>query len=321
MSFKLYDTLNVPRNCSIDELKKAYKKLAIEHHPDKGGDADKFKEISNAYSILSDPEKKAKYDHFGDESDNMQANIFEHMFGGREQHRERKRRTVVHTIQITNKEAYYGELKTLKIMLTKKCMDCLQMCQMCQGQGQINELHRMGPFTTMSSRPCHKCNGMGKCISGKSGCVICKGNGEYQEERKIEITIPVGVENGKQIIIEGCGEQAQVSNEIAGDLILEISIIPDPIFERQGLDLIYRQTVSFRESILGKILNVPLYDGLHTTDIAEHGIIEPNKKYIIKGKGMKTGNLILIFQVKYPSPSLSIECKNEFESLFNKFRL
>lgn len=311
----LYEVLNVSRNCSIDDLKKAYKKLAFEHHPDKGGDANKFKEINNAYSILSNPEERAKYD-------NPTQNIFEHMFGSsREYSFNRKCRTVIHIIQITNKEAYYGDMKVLKIMLSKKCMQCTQLCNQCQGKGQINELQRMGPFATMTSRPCNKCNGTGQCIVGKPSCEICKGNGEYQEERKIEITIPVGVENGKQIVIEGCGEQIQSPTDVPGDLILEIKIIPDLIFERKGLDLIYRQTITFRESILGKTLNVPLYDGLYTLDISELGIIEPNKKYEIKGKGMKNGNLILLFQVKYPSVPLSIECKNEFGSLFTKFVL
>jgi molecular chaperone DnaJ len=248
-------------------------------------------------------------------------NIFEHMFGAREQTFTKKRRTVVHSIQITNKEAYYGDTKTLKIMLSKKCMTCIQLCQLCQGQGQINELQRMGPFATMTSRTCNKCSGMGQCIVGRPSCNICKGRGEYQEERKIEVTIPMSVENGKQIVIEGCGEQMQSPNDVAGDLILEIKIIPDPIFERKGLDLIYRQTITFKESILGKTLNVPLYDGLYTFDIAEFGIIEPNKKYEIKGKGMKNGDLILLFQVKYPTSQLTIECKNDFRSLFTKFIL
>jgi DnaJ-class molecular chaperone len=314
----LYDILQVPQNCSPDELKKAYKKLAITHHPDKGGDATKFKEINNAYSILSDPEKRAKYDRYGDAE--AEPNIFDQMFGfGRQEERERKRRTVVHTIQITNKEAYYGEIKNLKIVLNKKCMSCIALCQLCQGQGQINELHRMGPFTTMSSRPCNKCCGSGQCVNASNTCSTCKGKGEYQEERKIEVAIPASVDSGKQIFVEGCGEQAQTPNEIAGDLLLEIKVIPDPIFERNGLDLIYKQTISFRDSVLGKTLNIPLYDGLYTMDIAELGIIEPNKKYIIKGKGMKNGNLLLVFTIKYPRSVISNECKNEFEKFFMKY--
>lgn len=309
MSSDLYNVLNVSPNCTLDELKKAYKKLAIEHHPDKGGDANKFKEISHAYSILSDPEKRAEYE-------NKSTNMFEYMFSSRQ-----KRRTVVHIIQITNKEAYYGEIKTLKIMLAKKCMTCCQTCVLCQGQGCINELQRIGPFATMTSRTCTKCGGCGKYIIGNPTCGTCKGKGEYQEERRIDITIPVGVENGKQILVEGCGEQVQSPNDIAGDLILQIKILPDPIFERSGLDLIYRQTITFREAILGKTLNVPLYDGLYTIDIAELGIIEPNKRYEIKDKGMKNGNLILLFQVKYPNVPLSVECKNEFSALFSKFQL
>ena len=312
MNSHLYDILNVSPNCSMDELKKAYKKLAFEHHPDKGGDANKFKEINNAYSILSDPEKRAA-------NQNPGINIFEHMFGQHHHMFNRKRRTILHAIQITNKEAYYGDVKTLKIMLAKKCMTCIQMCDLCQGQGQINELQRMGPFATMTSRPCHKCSGVGQCIVGKASCSICKGKGEYQDERKIEIVIPESVENGKQIIIEGYGEQVQSPHDVPGDLVLEIKIIPDPIFERKGVDLVYRQTLTFKESILGKTLNIPLYDGLYTFDVSELGIIEPNKQYEIKGKGMKNGNLILLFQVKYPLVPLTNECKNEFGALFSKF--
>lgn len=302
MDANLYDVLNLTSNCSIEEIKKNYKKLAVEHHPDKGGDANKFKEISNAYSILSDPQKRAEYD-----SPN---NMFQQQC-----------RNVVHFIQITNKEAYYGEIKTLKIMLAKKCMSCCKICQICQGQGQINHLQRIGPFTTMTSRTCDRCNGSGKCVIGKSSCSICKGHGDYQEEKRVEIVIPVSVENGKHIIIKGCGEQIQTPNDIPGDLIIQVKIIPDPIFERNGLDLIYRQTITFKDSILGKTLNVPLYDGVYTVDISELGIIEPNKRYEIKGKGMKNGNLILLFQVKYPLVPLTIECKNVFNALFEKYLL
>jgi DnaJ-class molecular chaperone len=315
----LYDILQVSQNCTPEELKKAYKKLAILHHPDKGGDAVKFKEINNAYSILSDPEKRSKYDRYGDAE--AEPNIFEQMFGfgSCPEPREKKRRTIIHTIQITNKEAYYGEIKNLKIVLNKKCMTCVAMCQVCQGQGQINELHRMGPFTTMSSRPCNQCGGSGQCVRGNIRCNTCYGKGEYQEEKKIEINIPSGVDSGKQIFIEGCGEQPHSQNEIAGDLIIEIKVIPDPIFERKGLDLIYKQTITFRDALLGKTLNIPLYNGLHTMDIAEFGVIEPNKDYIINGKGMKGGNLILRFIVKYPRKEISSECKKEFEEIFRKY--
>lgn len=302
MDTNLYNVLNLSPNCSIEEIKKNYKKLAVEHHPDKGGEENKFKEISNAYSILSDPQKRAEYD----------SHVVMY---------QKRCRNVVHVIQITNKEAYYGEIKTLKVMLAKKCMTCCQMCQMCQGQGQINHLQRIGPFTTMSTHTCDRCNGSGKCVVGKPSCSICKGKGEYQDERRVEIVIPVSVENGKQIIVQGYGEQIQAPHDIPGDLILQIRIIPDPIFERNGLDLIYRQTITFKDSILGKTLNVPLYDGLYTMDIAELGIIEPNKRYEIKGKGMKTGNLILLFQVKYPTVPLTIECKNEFDALFKRYAL
>lgn len=353
MGYKLYDILGVPRNCSQDDLKKAYRKLAIQHHPDKGGDSEKFKEISHAYDVLSDEEKRRQYDQLGDEGYQQMGaggggahfdpqSIFEQFFGGgghpffgghdpfgfggpprRPQHR--KCRTIQHVIQISNHDAYFGVHKTLRVTLNKKCLKCLETCFTCQGQGQITEMTRMGPFTSMATRPCHTCKGTGNISKGKSGCTDCKGKGDYKEEVKIDLHIPKGVSTGHQAIFKNYGEQPQQQGDIAGDLIFEILVQQDPQFERKGMDLFYKQTITFKESVIGKVITIPHYEGIIELNIHEFGIIQPNISYTIPKKGMKsdkeTGNLVLVFQVEYPKQKLEEIAKQEIEEVFKKYHL
>jgi molecular chaperone DnaJ len=180
-------------------------------------------------------------------------------------------------------------------------------------------MQRMGPFTTMVTQPCHLCQGCGKISSNNSSCSCCKGKGDFTEEKIIELKIPMGVEMGHNIVFNGLGEQPQLENDIPGDLIFEVFVQPDPSFERSGLDLIYKSSLTFQESILGKKISIPHYDETFDIDIGEYGIIQTNKSYIIQNKGMKTthkkGNLILKFNITYPSTVLSQDLKNKLEPL------
>ena len=345
MGHKLYNILGVSKDASVEELKKAYRKLAISHHPDKGGDADKFKEISNAYSVLSDPEKKQLYDNVGDEGFENGANnggginpndIFDQLFGQNRgmhnmfgfrqetQHQERKCRNVQHVVQLSNKEAFFGGCKSLKVTIHKKCMSCIEMCQTCQGQGQINEIQRMGPFTNVFSRTCDKCAGSGQQTKiGVASCGFCAGKGEYVEEKKVELVIPVGVASGFQIVFKEMGEQPQRPNEVAGDLIFEMLVALDYVFTRNDLDLIYNVTLTFLEAFVGKEITVPLYDGAFLFNTNTFGIIEPDKQYRISGRGMKTdktkGDLVVVFKVIYPNKSvLTTECINDVSEVMKK---
>lgn len=344
MGHKFYDILGIPKNASKDDIKKAYKKMAVQHHPDKGGDPEQFKEISNAYQILSDDDKKNRYDQLGDEGfenipDGMSGGIdprsvFEQFFGGhpffggdpfmRAHHENvrRRARNVQHVIQISNQEAYFGLNKTLRISIQKKCFKCSINCHNCQGKGTVNTIQRMGPFTTMVTQPCHICNGTGKINKNNPDCPDCKGKGDYIEERIIELKIPMGVEMGHPIVFQGMGEQAQTENDIPGDLIFEIFVQPDSNFERNGLDLIYKTTLSFQESILGKNINIPHYSGVLSVNSSQFGIIQPNKDYIIHDKGMKTnqrtGHLIIRFSIQYPSQPLSEDAKNKLRPILDE---
>lgn len=352
MGYKLYDLLGISKSSSIDDIKKAYKKLAVQHHPDKGGDPEKFKEIANAYQILSDEEQRKRYDMLGDEqfekSGNMQTNVdpsaifeqffgrggfdpFAHMFGGspfgfQQQSSRggpRKCRNVRHVIHISNKDAYFGCDKHIKITLQKKCLNCLESCNACQGRGEITEMQRMGPFTSMMTRPCGQCQGSGQTPKAKQNCITCKGTCEIREEKIIDMTIPKGVETGNQILVSGFGEQAQQPGDIPGDLIFEILVQPDKAFERRGLDLVHRITIDFKESIIGKMVMIPHYEGEYELNTSNFGILQPNKEYSIPDKGMQKdkqkGKLILVFDINYPKKILSEQNKTYFREAFKNY--
>ena len=173
----------------------------------------------------------------------------------------------------------------------------------------------------MVTQPCHICQGTGKVSGNNASCSSCKGKGDYIEEKIIELQIPKGVAMGHQIKFDGLGEQPHLENDLPGDLIFEIFVQPDPMFERDGLDLIYKQKISFKDSMIGKKIQIPHYEEMLTIDIAEFGIIQPNKNYLIPNKGMesngKSGHLVLKFTIDYPTKPLSEEMKKQLENLFN----
>ena len=351
MTYKLYEILNVSKDASIDEIKKAFKKLAVKYHPDKGGDEEKFKELAKAYEVLSDNDKRQQYDQLGDEGYEQMSNgggganvdphsIFEQFFGnghpfggssffghpfmngGRGNPNVRKKaRTIQHIISITNKEAFFGMNKIIKITINKKCFKCLNTCTNCQGRGQINNMKRMGPFTHIEQHPCHVCNASGKISSNNTKCSTCSGNGHFSEEKIVEIKIPKGVNTGHVIMIEGLGEQPVNEQDIAGDLKFEILVKPDHLFERDNLNLTYKPDITFEESIIGKVIKIPHYEGDIEIDISKYGIIQPNKKYTIREKGMQynnsKGNLIIHFNIKYPSNVLSEDIKNKLQTILS----
>jgi len=167
------------------------------------------------------------------------------------------------------------------------------------------------------------CNGSGSCVKGKRDCSECRGKGEYSEDKKVELTIPMGVETGATVLIAGFGEQPQQPNDVPGDLLFEFLVQMDPVFERKELDLTYRSTITFMESIVGKEIEVPMYDGPVRVDTATLGVIQPNKVYTIPGKGMKTeggkrGALHLIFKVTYPGV-LKKEAREEIGTVLGKW--
>lgn len=341
MTHKYYDLLGVPQSSSKDDIKKAYKKLAIQMHPDKGGDPEQFKEISHAYSVLSDDEKRSQYDQLGDEGfenggghAHMDPNdIFEQFFGGMgggfpfgfNMHMgpsgPQKKNSHVHDLNISLEDAYNGIHKSVRVTITKLCPQCRDVCHSCQGKGHIMDMRRMGFFTQMIQRPCDACQASGFVAKGKSSCGECTGSGTLKEDHKLDINIPANVESGHTIIFRGLGEQPNNPGELPGDLVFRVNVQNHPHFVRQGNDLVYTDTISLKETLCGKSIHIEHFSGPIDIDTAEFGVVQPNKPYIVKGKGMKGGNLLLLFNVQYPDKKLSSTERDDVRVALEKISL
>lgn len=340
MSYKLYEILGIDKNASEQDIKKAYKKLAFEYHPDKNkGNStaeEKFKEISNAYEILSNENEKRKYDQLGDQNYNnggnggeqeSHADIFERFFGGKmghpfanhfehhfnfnnfgEQHNEQKKcKSFSQTLNMSLEEVYDGINKNIKISVTKFCTKCVKQCDNCNGRGIVNQVKHMGMFTQMYTGSCDKCGGSGHITLSKKNCTECNGNGCYEKEQHAHLTIPPGVDNGFKTIFPDLGEQPKSTNQRPGDLILEINILDHKIFTRKGNDLYYKCELSFIESVIGKDIEIPLFKEVLKLNTSVFGVISNGKNYTIEDKGMplmnsntKKGNLYIQFSINYP---------------------
>ena len=320
-----YSILGVSKNATEDEIKKAYRKGALMYHPDKtNGDDTKFKELSDAYSILSDSQKKQMYDSGKDPNNNMNTHfhqefnhhdIFQQFFGGNPfepQVRQTKRGNFTHIINITLKDAHIGISKTLKVNVKKVCFDCKIKCKTCNGTRLMN--FQNGPF--IMKQHCNACS-TGYHNNYNANCSYCKGLFEKTEEKMCKIDIPKCVGNGNVIVIEGLGEQIHRQNEIPGDLHFKINIIGDSNFTRLNNNLIYQVPITFKESIIGKSITIPHFDGDINMITDGFGVINPNKTYSLKGKGLggenAGGDLILNFQITYPIGLYSKDTIEQFK--------
>jgi len=354
MTHKLYEAIGLSKGASKDDIKKAYKKLAVQYHPDKGGDPEKFKDISNAYSILSDDDKRAHYDAVGDEGwangagngqngfdMNTAQNIFEHMFGGggggagfpfefafggghggRARSGPAKCPDRHHVMRMSLRDAYFGFKKNLKVTVQSPCKECMENCNTCQGMGKITDMHRMGVFTQMMTRSCPTCQGKGLVSKNRPDCKTCQGNINVTKEHILDLNIPPGVETGHQMRFPGLGEQALRDNEVNGDLIIELLVAPDTVFQRHGNDLEMECPISFADSILGKTIQVPHFKEPFDIHTSTFGILQADKRYVVQGKGMKErSNLYIKFKIQYPERCLNAEERKKLRSAFESVGL
>ena len=302
----MYDVLGLTRDATADDIKKAHRKLAREHHPDKGGDPDKFKKVQEAYEVLSDPEKRQNFDRFGTPDAPPQGpnpnDIFAQMFGGGGNpfgfspgHRGPVRRADHHhELKITLEDAYRGLTRTFKVTLTKPCFACRSQCPQCHGRG--THMVQMGPMSF--GQPCQPCGGQG---GGSSGCHECNFKKKKHEPLNLELKIPAGVEDGATIVAGGMGEQPLKPDEEPGDLIFHIKIQDHPELMRQGKDLVWSTRISFTDSVNGKVLQVPHFDGSIQINTSDWGVLDPREDYIIPGKGFVPGGKLRVsFNVIYP---------------------
>lgn len=300
----LYKILGLNKTASQDEIKNAYKKLAIKNHPDKGGDEKTFQNISNAYNILSDPKKKQEYDNGGQQGHRFNGNhddIFAHFFGarrGQQRNEEHKCNDILKSYKISLKDAFTGLKRTLKIKLKAYNHEKTTECENCNGKGRIKNIRNLGIMTQVFESQCNTCNGVGY------------GNLEeasYEIEKTIELVIPKGIQNNHKICIDECGEQPKVKNKKAGNLIFNIEIQENDVFKRENNNLHTKMKIDFISSICGANVKFNIMDEeMLNFNTSEFGIVYPNKKYEFKNKGMpiqrsnNRGNLYLEFEIDYP---------------------
>jgi molecular chaperone DnaJ len=307
-----YDVLGVTKSASKEEIKKAYRKLALKHHPDKNkGDKsseEKFKEASSAYHILSDEKRKANYDQFGHAAfegaggsgqgfggfdTSSFSDIFEDFFGdfgGENSQRRTNNRgnDLRYDVNISLEEAYKGLEKNVKYTTYKKCSSCSGSgaakgskpikCSYCSGKGKVRT--NQGFFTIQQT--CPQCGGYGESIGDP--CKSCNGNGKNQGNENVTVKIPKGVDDGTRIRLSGKGEAGSTGG-LSGDLYLFISIDNHNIFKRSEENLYYELPISFSDASLGTTVEVPSIDGgkskIKIPSGTQHG-----KQFRLKGKGM-----------------------------------
>lgn len=336
MSHSFYSLLDISQSASAEDIKRAYKKAALKHHPDKGGDEAHFQNIQAAYEVLKDDEKRRIYNQLGDEGwkqheqqshqppQQNPMHMFNQFFnfGHHQQQQQqpqiRRRSDHTHEISISLRDAFTGMRKNLNINVAKRCFRCLITCQNCKGTGQITQFMQQGPFTLQNTIPCQTCNGQGmsRAKSTSIECSSCNGKGEYHEPHAAELVIPAGAPNGFRIRFPGKGEQQmKETGEEPGDLHIIINITPHETLRREGADLIYTHSIKWRDSVVGTEITIPTIDNEPLIiKTAEFGILQPNLQYRVRGRGMPTqdsvrGDLVIVFTIVYPSQPLAEEIR------------
>lgn len=290
-----YEVLGVSKSASDSELKSAYRKLAKKYHPDMNpGDKEaeaKFKEASEAYSVLSDPDKRRQYDQFGHaafeggagggaggfdfngmDMGDIFGDIFGDFFGGGRSRAQNngpmKGQNLHHTIRITFEEACFGTEKELDLPLQDECESCHgtgakagttpETCSKCGGKGQVVYSQQSLFGMVRNVQTCPDCRGTGKIIRDK--CPDCHGSGYITRKRKISVTVPAGIDNGQSIRIREKGDPG-VNGGPRGDLLVEVAVSRHPIFQRQGIDIYSSAPITFAQAALGGDVRIKTVDG------------------------------------------------------------
>ena len=320
MSKYFYKTLGIDKKATDDDIKKAYRKLAMQYHPDQNkGSAEaeaKFKEISEAYDILKDEQKRAAYDKFGSAAFEGGmgggpggggfnpgdfgagfsgfTDIFEDMFGdfmgkrGGANGAQARGNNVQYTMEITLEDAFKGKEEKIKLHLNETCDVCkgsgadggggITKCETCAGQGRVRQ--QQGFFTI--ERTCPTCGGQGQII--KNPCKKCNGSGQTRKEKNLSVKIPPGIEHGRRIRLAGEGE-AGLRGAPSGDLYVAIAVKPHKFFKRDGANLYGRVPVTMGKAALGGDVEVPIIEGSRTKLKIPAGT-QTGQQFRLKGKGM-----------------------------------
>jgi len=314
-----YDILGVTKESTSAQIKKAYRKLAIKNHPDKGGDPEKFKKISVAYDTLSDPEKKELYDKYGKEGVEQGGggarnadDIFSMFFGGgggggrSRQRGPKKGKDVVHPLKVSLEDIYNGKVVKISVnrqrMKYPKGMDkdkAVQTCPQCDGRGFVIQVRRMGPMIQQVQAACPKCGGTGK--------IVAKGVKQVKERKILEVPIDKGVKNGRKVKFDG--ESDEHPGLLPGDVIFVVQEKAHSRFKRKGADLLMSKEINLCESLCGTKFIVKQLDGRELLISTEPGkVIKPGEIMCVEDEGMPyegnpytKGKLFIAFDVKFPT--------------------
>ncbi len=335
-----YEVLGLDKSADADTIKKAYRKLAKKYHPDMNPDdktaEEKFKEVNEAYEVLSDAEKKKLYDQYGHDGldpnfgaggfgggfggfggmDFDMGDIFSSFFGGGGGGSTRRRgpargSDIGARIMVSFEEAAFGCKKDVSFTRVDKCDDCdgsgakngshPETCSQCGGSGQVRVQQRTPLGIMQTTRTCDKCQGKGTVI--KDPCTKCGGTGTQRKNKKLEVSIPAGIDNMQRVVLRGQGNVGQ-NGGTAGDLIVEVGIRPHPIFERDGYNIYCEVPVSFAEAALGADIKVPTLEGDYNYKLPEG--TQTGTTITLRGKGIQylnsraKGDLIFTVVVEVP---------------------
>jgi len=320
-----YTLLGVEKNAEEAEIRRNYKKLALKHHPDRGGDPEKFKEIQGAYDVLVDPEKRKIYDQVGkeglesgDSGGGGGDDILSHFFGGggRRERGPTKTEDIVHTIKASLEDMYNGKTARLAINRNKPCPDCEgrggkvgceRDCSDCNGRGIKVSLRQIGPgMVQQMQTTCPGCKGAGKVITERDKCRSCSGSKVYKDKKVLEVNIEKGMKNGQKIKFSG--EADETPGSIPGDVVIVLQEKEHDVFKRKGADLVISLNLQLSEALCGFVKTITHLDGRLLKIESPPGTVMPHESVrVIQGEGMPyhgnpftKGRLFIQFKVIFP---------------------
>eukprot|EP00349_Pseudokeronopsis_sp_Brazil_P009540 CAMPEP_0202971022 /NCGR_PEP_ID=MMETSP1396-20130829/22960_1 /ASSEMBLY_ACC=CAM_ASM_000872 /TAXON_ID= /ORGANISM="Pseudokeronopsis sp., Strain Brazil" /LENGTH=424 /DNA_ID=CAMNT_0049699977 /DNA_START=46 /DNA_END=1320 /DNA_ORIENTATION=+ len=325
---KLYQILGVSKDADENEIKKAFKKLALKNHPDKGGDEEKFKEISAAAEILLDAEKRKLYDQYGMEGlegaggteGHSAEDIFSMFFGGGRGGRRsgpQRGEDIVHTIKVSLEDLYNGKTHRLAITRDKPCADCEgrggkvgaeKSCTDCNGRGVRIAIRQIGPgMVQQMQTACNACGGAGKMMSEADKCKTCKGKKTFKDRKILEVAIEKGMSNGQKIRFSG--EADEIPGTVPGDVIIVVQEKEHETFKRKGADLVVQMDLQLSEALCGFVKTITHLDDRVLKISGPAGKVVKHDSYkLIRGEGMphlgnpfSKGGLFVHFNIIFPS--------------------
>eukprot|EP00759_Apiculatamorpha_spiralis_P008054 PhF_6_TR15053/c0_g1_i1/m.23634/K09503/DNAJA2; DnaJ homolog subfamily A member 2 len=341
-----YKILGVSKNASQDDIKKAYRKLAVQKHPDHGGNSNEFAEINNAYEVLSDPQKRQQFDTYGTADPQMGGmggmraeDLFKDFFhrgsgwgAGAEPRGPPATEDIAVSIQVTLEDLYQGAVKNLRIRRPTVCSCCQgngttnptakKQCATCKGTGQEVITNQVGPgMVQQFITQCRKCNGVGKTMRPEDRCKDCRGEGYSQKEETITVKLSAGIFPGDVLVLRG--EAGCLPNSTPGDVHVQVDVAKHATYTRRGLDLIIKQDVSLVQALLGYEFTVKHLDGrILKLKASAKDIVGTGSVLLVKNEGMpkkvgsnEKGNLYVFMNVKMPK-QLTPEQKEALEKVF-----